>query len=254
MHDLPKVCMVRWRGLPIYVDITFVIVPLLLFPWRIVFDVVNFGLSEVYVARRLGMWLITVTATFASILLHELAHALAARRFHVTASAIQIGGFYGFALMPVTPLLHRWAVPILAAGPAANLAIALALWVALGLPDVGARLDLSFARTVEGAPAGYARPLWMAGLAWVFQLNVALALFNLLPAFPLDGGRMARIGLRKVLGDQRAVTVIAGCGCLVGAWSMLGGLALGATLMSVGFLLVFYNYAIWRREVEAPDD
>lgn len=254
MEDLPKVRLARWRGVPVYVDVTFALVPLVLFPWRLIFDVINFGWGEVYIARRLGMWAIALTGTFASILLHELGHAFAARHYRVTTSAIQIGGFYGFALMRVSPLLRRSTVPILAAGPATNLVIALAIWLALGMPAVGSRLELDIARAVQHDNGSYLRPLWETGLVWLFQLNVALAIFNMLPAFPLDGGRIARIGLRRLTSEQRAINIIAGCGCLIGAWSLLGGIVLGATLMTVGFLLIFYNYAIWRRELDAPDD
>lgn len=78
-------------------------------------------------------------------------------------SGIQIGGFYGFALMPATPLLRRRAVPILAAGPTANFAIALAIWATLGVPEVGGRLELDVFDPRGPGAAGYLKPLSRAG-------------------------------------------------------------------------------------------
>lgn len=253
MEALPKIRLACWRGTPVYLDVTFVLVPLVLFPWRLFLDVANVGWSDPHHARRLVLWAIAVAGTFSSILIHELGHALVARSYRVDTRAIQIGGFYGFALMPVSPQFRRGAIPILAAGPLMNLLIAVGIWIVLGLPEIGGRLDLRYEHATASG-WGYAKPLWVAGLEWLFQLNCAMAMFNILPAFPLDGGRMVRTGLRRSLGERRAVRLVSACGCVVGAWSMLGSIALGAVLLPVGFLLAFYNWSVWRDEIEAPED
>lgn len=254
MEGLPKILLARWRGVPVHVDVTFILVPLLLFPWRLIPELASVDWAEVYVSRRLTMWLIAVTCTFASILLHEMAHAAVARRCGVTASAIQIGGFYGLAILPVTATLRRSLVPILAAGPLANVMIAACLWLALGMPEIGSRLDLNMPRVREPGTPLYLQSVWISGAIWLFQLNAAMAIYNLLPAFPLDGGRMARIGLRRLVSDGRAVGIVAVFGIVVGVWSMFGAVAFGGTLATIGFLIALFNYGIWRREVDAPDD
>lgn len=254
MEGLPRIVIARWLGVPIFVDVTFALVPLLLFPWRLVPDAVNLGWNEVHALRLPGIWIIAVIGTFLSILLHEMAHTLMARRLGVRANAIQIGGFFGLAIMPITSALRRWMLPVLAAGPLANLAIALCIWMLLGMPEVSSRFHVRVGGALEPGASFKLLPFWIDGLVWLLQLNVAMAIFNLLPAFPLDGGRMARISLRKMLGEARAVNLIAICGFAVGAWSILGGIGLGATLITTGLMLAVYNIAIWRREIDAPDD
>ncbi len=254
MEGLPKILVFRWRGVPVHVDVSFVLVPLLLFPWRLVPELASVDWAEVYVSRRMTMWAIAVLGTFASILLHEMAHAAVARRYRVTASSIQIGGFYGLAIMPVTGALRRSIVPILAAGPLANVMIAACLWLALGAPEIGTRLQLHMPRVREPGAPFQLQSVWISGAIWLFHLNAAMAIFNLLPAFPLDGGRIARIGLRRMTSDGRAVGIVAASGIVVGVWSIFGAIAFGATLATIGFLIALFNFGIWRHELDAPDD
>lgn len=248
MDDLPKIVLARWRGVPVHLDVTFAVVPLALFPWRLFSDVLSLDWEHVLVTRRLGLWVIQVAAVFASILVHELAHAFVARRYHVATSAIQVGGFYGLAILQDSVVLRRWIVPILAAGPASNALIALGAWTLLGMPDIGHRLD----PRIDGV--GFMPPVWIAALIWIFQLNVGLAVFNLLPAFPLDGGRIARLALRRLASETRAVTVVSACGIAIAVWCMLAALAYGGSFAIIGFMLASLNYAIWRRELPAPED
>lgn len=133
--------------------------------------------SESLGAALVGMALIM--AVFACVVLHELGHALTARRFNVPTRSITlypIGGLARLERIPAEPMREFW---IAIAGPAVNLLIALVLAVFIGVTGD------SFAPRALSDPGGNV----MGTLMW---LNLALAGFNLLPAFPMDGGRVLR--------------------------------------------------------------
>jgi Zn-dependent protease len=80
-----------------------------------------------------------------------------------------------------------------------------------------------------------------------------MLIFNLLPAFPLDGGRIARLLLGNVLADAVAVRIVAGAGVIMGVWSVLGIVNYPALILA-GPMLVLANYATWKGELAAPAD
>ena len=120
-----------------------------------------------------------VLLTFASILVHELGHALVARRLGVRIAAIDLHMLGGAALMVDPPKTADDEIAIAAAGPA----------VSLGLAAAGVGL---------GALTGWSL------LSWLGYVNLALAIFNLLPALPMDGGRILRAFLAKRMSYGRA--------------------------------------------------
>lgn len=140
--------------------------------------------------------LVTAAAFYACLLAHELAHALVARRHGVEVRGIVLWLFGGVAQLQGDTPTARAELQVAAAGPAASLAIAaimaLASWL-LGLAGISSLL--------------------VSSLAWLAGINVLLAVFNLLPAFPLDGGRILRALLWRRWGDRlRATTVAARVG------------------------------------------
>lgn len=120
-----------------------------------------------------------ILAVFVCVVLHELGHALTARRFGVGTRSITlypIGGLARLQRIPSEPMKEFW---IAIGGPAVNLAIAGLLGALL------LALGGSFTPTVLRSPGSHT----VASLMWI---NLALTGFNLLPAFPMDGGRVLR--------------------------------------------------------------
>ncbi|WP_437940762.1 site-2 protease family protein [Sorangium sp. So ce341] len=145
-------------------------------------------------------------ALFACVALHELGHSLVARRFGLTVREIlllPIGGVAMLAGRPQKPL-HELLIAL--AGPAVNVVLAavlLVVTVALGLlselPSLGAG----------------ASPSPATALLWLLGANVALAVFNMIPALPLDGGRVLRAGLSMAIGPARATSAAAAIGQVI---------------------------------------
>ncbi|MCB9791407.1 MAG: site-2 protease family protein [Alphaproteobacteria bacterium] len=193
-----------FRGIPIRLHTSF----LVLAGGYIFFQALSGGLDAGLSAALMGLML------FGSVALHELGHAMAARRFGIRTRSITLYPFGGIAALERSEQSPTEELVIAAAGPAVNLALAAA-----------------------------AAPLWMSGswLAGVFAgLNLAMALFNLLPAFPMDGGRVLRAALTKRMGYISATDTALKVGRAF-AWVMLiGGLLSGnfSLLMVGGFMLM----------------
>jgi len=220
----------RVFGIPIYLHPT----------WFIVFLLVTFALSS-----QLGFefpgWSegarhaaagITSVLFFGSIVLHELGHSVLAQRHHVRVRSITLFVFGGVAMMESEPPSARAEFEIAIAGPI-----------------VSALLALLFLLVQRAVPEPSAADFVVG---WLVRINLAVALFNLLPGFPLDGGRVLRAFLWARTGDAaRATRVAAGVGQLfayafiaVGALQVLdprllgGGRADGLWLAFIGWFLL----------------
>ena len=134
-------------------------------------------------------------ALFASVVAHELAHALVARRFGVRTDAITLFLFGGVALFEEEPATPRSDALIALAGPALSGALALVAVAALIVLD----------RFAAGPRAELPALL----VAYLAVANGVLAVFNLLPAYPMDGGRVLRALLWRRDGDLRRATQLA---------------------------------------------
>lgn len=177
---------------------------------------------------RWGYWffaILTTAAFYASLLAHELGHALMGRRHGVNVRGIVLWVFGGVAQLEGDSPNPRAELELAGAGPAVSVAIA-----AVGL---GAAALLS---------ALGASPLLTASVGWLGGINGLLALFNLLPAFPLDGGRILRALLWRHWADRARATAAAAKVGRIGGYVLIaigvlefvaGGGALGGIWLAV---------------------
>ncbi|MBV9310957.1 MAG: site-2 protease family protein [Solirubrobacterales bacterium] len=184
---------------------------------------------------------VTALLFFGSLIVHELGHALMARRQGIEVRYIHLFLFGGMTQMSRDARLPGEEFKIAAAGPLATLAMVV-LFALVDLAIVGPH-RLWHAFKLDGTVT--VTPVLLA-LSWLLLMNVIVLVFNLVPAFPLDGGRIARALVWRVTGDKRRGTRVAaqlgqGFALLLGAlglWLMLasGGLA-GLWLVLLAFLL-----------------
>ena len=146
-------------------------------------------LALVFVAFGGLPGVLVVGFTFGSVLLHELGHALVARRLGVYVSGIELSFFGGAAKMVQMPRSADHEIAIAAAGPAVSLMLGgagLGLGMLLHIPFLGWPLGL------------------FGTIGWI---NLVLAGFNLIPALPMDGGRILRALLTRRMDFVRATDV-----------------------------------------------
>jgi Zn-dependent protease len=235
LADTPRLELIRLAGIPIKVDITFILVPIFVFP----------VLSQSPVT-----FAILVAGVFLSVLLHELGHATVARLFRVPVGEILVGGFYGYARMLQAAPSTLANILILFAGPLTNGLIFLFCWTALGRPEVG----------ITGGFGPIAPLPWLAANPWsiyaafmLARINLAMLVFNLLPAFPLDGGRIYRDMLGSVAPRAIAIRTVAVLGVVVGLWSAYTGFRASLVLLLIGAQIAIINWAILKQPVDAED-
>jgi Zn-dependent protease len=164
---------------------------------------------------------------FASVVVHELAHALVARRFGVETRAISLFLFGGVATLEAEPPSPSADALVALAGPAMSAAIAAAAYGAM--LAAGKLLPLRDADAVTSV------------LAYVTVANAVLAGFNLIPAYPMDGGRVLRALLWRLRRDRDGATATA---ALVGMAFALGFAAAGLAAVALTRTWQFAWYTV----------
>jgi len=206
----------RIAGIEVQVHATF----LLLVGWVALASWLQTGRVEAVVEASLF-----ILVVFGCIVLHELGHALTARRFGITTRDITLWPIGGVSRLDRVPEKPIQEAVVALAGPAVNLAIAAGMWLvlgALGAADAAHLLDLQQASFWER----------------LLVVNALLALFNLLPAFPMDGGRVLRAALASRMSYSRATEIAAYVGQgMAFVFGMLG-------LLGNPFLL-FIAFFVW---------
>jgi Zn-dependent protease/CBS domain-containing protein len=182
--------------------------------WLAVYGLITWTLAVGYFPRAmpgidsLEAWiygLVGALLLFVSVLLHELAHSLVAMAHGLGVRGITLHVFGGVSELEDEPETARAELLIAAVGPAASLAIAALLW---GMRESG---------IAQVGPVG-------AIAAYLITVNVGVAVFNLVPGFPLDGGRVLRAALWRWTGSVVRATYL----------SSRAGVAVGLGLIAFG--------------------
>ena len=177
---------------------------------------------------------------FLCVLLHEFGHVFAARRYGVQTPDITLLPIGGVARLERIPEKPAEELVVAMAGPAVNVVIAAVLVLLLGgVPSIQAMAEM------QNQGLGM-----LERLAWV---NVMLVVFNLIPAFPMDGGRMLRAALAWRLGYVRATQIAAGVGQVVAFGLGLLGLFGGNPLLVFIALFVYLGAASESQAVQMRD-
>lgn len=215
------------RGIRIAVD----------WSWFFVLFLVIFWMAGVYgnllgesssASAPFGLALLSALGFFGSIVLHELGHAMVALRNGIGISSIQLWIFGGVARMDRESDSPSTELKVAIAGPLVTLAIVVLL-AAVGVAAAGFaafRDALPLASETKATTSG---PLAM--LAWLASINLLVLVFNLLPAFPMDGGRVVRAIAWWRSGDRNAATRFAAGLGRVFAYLFIGA---GLLLMAAG--------------------
>jgi Zn-dependent protease len=205
----------RIAGIPIYLDMMFVLL-LLLFTYP-------YFISGSTQAMSAGF--VIIIGILLSILLHELGHAFAGRLFRAHVSHIELTGLGGVAHFERSLPSSVFARSVInLAGPAVNLGLWLGLdWLVVEVAGAG--------KWMLAAP--------FAVLAWV---NMVLLIFNLLPAYPLDGGHTLDAWLGAVLGPVWSVRIVASLGLICAAGLVYLAFPRAIFLMLVALFLAMWNW------------
>jgi len=181
--------------------------------WFVVLFVLIYWLSHEYFPKVMSgaqttAYVIAVAGAlgyFASLILHELGHALVARRLGIPVVGIDLWAFGGLSQMRREPASAGEEFKIAAAGPAMTLTLFAVCLGAIALIATGGTVsDVALAReSLKTSPA-------LALLGWLGFVNALLFVFNIIPAFPLDGGRIARAAIWWSTGDRNRATQAAG--------------------------------------------
>jgi Zn-dependent protease/predicted transcriptional regulator len=222
MNGRRSLTLLRIGGVEIVIDVT----------WILIFLLILWSLSAGYFPAEypehsaLAYWITGLIGTllfFTSVLVHELSHAFVANSLGQPVRRITLFAFGGMAHLSGEPESPGAEMKIAAVGPLTSLSLSLLFWLLASL-----------------MAAVWPAPLAVGALRYLAFINLALAIFNLLPGFPLDGGRLLRAWFWQRTGDLRAATARAanwGSGIAMGLM-VFGGLEIFSGALIGGLWLI----------------
>ena len=224
-------------GIPVVIDATLIIMIVLYsYPY------LTSG-SPAMVAHGL----LFATGGVLSILIHELAHAMAGRLVGCEATHIELNGCGGLCCFPRLFRDRSHDIFVTLAGPASNLALwALFYWASDGIAEAQYAWFYNEAsgELVQSPASGFLNDLnWLC--VSLASLNIGLFVFNMLPAFPLDGGRALSAAFATRMEGPTANRTVAGLGFGVIALCVYEALKGNTWMLVPAFTLFQANYAAW---------
>lgn len=179
-----------------------------------------------------------IACLFGCVVFHELGHSLTARQFGIHTRDITLYPFGGIAMLTGRQMKPAEELWVAIAGPAVNVGIAAFLFLLTSVLDAPRAFDVVL------LPGGF-----LATLMW---MNIGLAAFNMIPAFPMDGGRVLRAGLATRMRYDRATQIAVFLGVVIAAVFVIVGLfELNPALVFVG-IFVFLGASQESRLASAP--
>jgi len=182
--------------------------------------------------------LMLLTLVMGCVVLHELGHAFMAREYGSGTRDITLYPLGGAAYIERMPNDPRAEAAVTIAGPLVNVAIATSLLpvvIAAGLIEGETSVNAFLNRMTEPSVVGL--------LVSLFLFNVVNVFFNLIPAFPMDGGRLVRAGLSSLIGRDRATHVAVIFGYIMASGMILiGVIAVQPTLPFIGIFVMYLAY------------
>lgn len=222
----------RFRGIKVLVHWTF-----LLLPAYVAITGFMDGTTLPEVLVEIGLVLIV----FVCVVLHEFGHALTAQRFGVGTrdiTLLPIGGVASLERMPEDPKQEFW---ITVAGPLVNLVIAGFAFLLIALSGLTLLLGDLFTDLTS----------WHTVLSFLFASNLGLFLFNLIPAFPMDGGRILRSVLSMWMARDKATHIATTIGRVLAVGFVAYGLLQSAPFLAVIGVFIFMAAGAEARHVAA---
>lgn len=213
----------RFAGIKVFIHWTFWIILIWIF-------FVYYNINQD--AREGLEGVLFILALFACVVLHEYGHALTARKYNIPTRRITLYPIGGIASLERMPEKPKQELFVAAAGPLVNVVIAALLWVYLEaanqIPDMAA-LQNADAEDLQQIKLPFAFNLLIA--------NIVLVAFNLIPAFPLDGGRMLRALLAFKMDRTKATRIAATIGQLLAIAFVFFGFFFNFWLVIIGFFV-----------------
>lgn len=218
-------------GIPIRLHITFLLI-LPVFAWMFAsMEPQSGGFSDVEpLLLRYSLGMASSVLLFTCVLLHELGHSYVAKKYGSNINSITLFLFGGVSSMEDIPRDPKTELKMAVAGPAVSLIIGLAL---ISIHEI-LNQELLF----QDSP--YMRLVWLIG-----SINVVLCIFNLLPAFPMDGGRVLRAWLAGRMSYIKATRAAAGIGKMFAIFMGIFGF-----FYSIWFTLIAFFIYIGASEEE----
>lgn len=170
-----------------------------------------------------------IAVLFICVVLHELGHSLAARRYGINTSSITLLPIGGVASLEKIPEEPRQEMVVAFAGPLVNVVIAAILFAILSMG--GQLVDLNADDLAQISGSNF--------LVLLLMVNIMLVVFNLLPAFPMDGGRVFRAGLSFFMDRVKATQIAATAGKIVAVGFIILGLFQNPFLILIGVFVIF---------------
>lgn len=224
----------RFRGIKVLVHWSF-----LLLPAYIVFTGLQGGSTWQMIGTDVGLVLIV----FLCVVLHEFGHALTAQRFGVGTrdiTLLPIGGVASLERMPEDPKQEFW---ITIAGPMVNLVIAGLALLVIAISGMG----LLFSEAMGTITS------WSGVLIFIFTANLGLFLFNLVPAFPMDGGRILRSLLSMFIPRDKATRIATSVGRVLAVGFVAFAVWQGEPFLAIIGIFIFMAAGAERRQVTSRD-